>query len=284
MKKGEKRMSLRVFDPVKQDRSFAIPILGAFVAVLLAAPVEAAQLLFASEVTVPDSRLVQVDPVTGAVVSAFPIQQGIIISGMAYNPTTGVLFGSSTSYGGDSLYKIDTTTGAYTLVRSLGHYFPGLAVQPGTHALFGMTLDGDLYTIDTNTGMSTMVGGDAALSSAHGLVFSPTGVLYASDTAGSGTSKLFRVDPSDGSASFIGVIPRDYVVSLAFDGTGSLYGCDNGAGSLVKIDPNTGSASTVGAFGNNNGHLAIEFVPEPQALLMLTLIGPLLARCRRAVA
>ncbi len=276
-------MFLHTSDIAKRQGLWAVPILGVWVLATFAVRIEAAQILFASEVIAPHSRLIQVDPATGATIGTFPFQETIIIGGMAFDPSSTELLGSSTSLGNHSLYKIDMTDGTYTLVGALGRYFPALAVQPQTHTLFGMTLDDDLYTIDKNTGMSTIVGGDPALSYPHGLAFSPTGVLYASDTAGFGTSKLFRVDPSDGMASFIGTMPYDYVVSLAFDQHGVLYGYDNGNNSLIRIDPNTGSAVTIGGSGSDD-YLAIEFVPEPQTLLMMTLVGLVFFRCRRVVA
>jgi hypothetical protein len=247
-----------------------------------------AQRLFTVETGFDDSALAEVDKATGAILNVYQVQQGLLIGGLAYDHSSNTLFAAGTYALGNgrqgALYTVNTTTGGFSLVGDAEPWISGLAVQPGTFQLYGATFEGDLYTVNKATGAATLVGSDHDdLDFVHGLDFSPSGVLYAADTGGAATSKLFTINPSTGDATFVATIDRDYVVGLAFDAGGALYGSDNSTSSLITIDTLSGGATTVGPYGSTGGHSSLAFVPEPGTWAMIVgagLIG-LAARARR---
>lgn len=95
-----------------------------------------------------------------------------------------------------------------------------------------------LYTVDTDTGAATLIGGDAT-AFFPGLAISSAGGLL-----GSGSS-LWIVNPSSGHASAIGTLP-ELVVSIAFDLQDRLWGIGNGTGTLWQLDATTGQSIAAG--------------------------------------
>ncbi|MCO6458330.1 MAG: Ig-like domain-containing protein [Pirellulaceae bacterium] len=214
--------------------------------------------LFTVENATFDSNLAELNPATGQVTSTFPTQSGVLMSGLAYDSSTSSLFGFDAFNG---LYRINTTTGGFTPIGSSSAGINGLAVQRGTFDLFGITGGGALYRVNKTTGATTFVGSSgAAVSTVHGLAFSPGGTLYASDTVGTGTSNLLTINPATGARSMAATINRDFVVGLDFSSAGVLYGSDNGTDTVITINTSTGAATTVGPFGNSKGHNTIAWV------------------------
>lgn len=109
----------------------------------------------------PATNLYVLDPTNGAIVSTIgPF--GFAITGLAFDPSTGVLYGSTGNQSPTSpksLVRIDTSTGAGTLIGSFG-----VSGQTMADLTFGGTLygsgssRGDLYTVDRATGLATFVG------------------------------------------------------------------------------------------------------------------------------
>ncbi len=95
---------------------------------------------------------------------------GIDGRGMAFDPITGTLYATgSDGYWVQSLYAIDTTTGAASLIGSTGitSFRIGLAFDPVAGVLFantgssGLSDDCKLFTINTSTGAASLVGPNA---------------------------------------------------------------------------------------------------------------------------
>lgn len=81
--------------------------------------------------------------------------------GMAYDDTHGILYAT----GGGSLYTVDTTAGASTLVGSMGisNNRIGLAYDEVGGVLYANNADtGSLYTLDVTTGAAALVGANGA--------------------------------------------------------------------------------------------------------------------------
>jgi hypothetical protein len=100
---------------------------------------------------------------------------GIDGRGMAYDPNTGILYATgSNSYGQQSLYSVDTSTGIASLIGAMGitNYFIGLAFDPASKVLYANTGshgqpnvqpdDGKLFTVDVNSGLASLVGLNSA--------------------------------------------------------------------------------------------------------------------------
>jgi hypothetical protein len=131
--------------------------------------------------------------------------------GLAFHPTTGVLFGVSSTLT-DTLLTIDTTTGVATAIAPLGSAgrdVSGLAFN-ASGTLYGAAFRDNnadnLVTINTTTGAAFTIGplgtnqGPAAGAAVGGLEFDPqSGILYYSEGI-----NLYTVNPSTGAASLIG--------------------------------------------------------------------------------
>ncbi len=218
--------------------------------------------LFAMENTMEDCRLVEINPGNGGVFRTWASPVGYVdIDNLAYDPSTDRLFGIGLT---GALHRISMVTGEFmpigrvTTSNGWAVAATGLAVHPETAELYTITHGGQLYKVNKQDGAATYIG-DSFVGAVHALAFDTNGTLYASDTAGSGTSKLLTVSTETGAYTQVATIERDYIVGLAFDPSNTLYGADNGTDSLVTIDVATGSAKTVGGFGNERGH-SIAFV------------------------
>jgi hypothetical protein len=106
-----------------------------------------------------------------------------------------------------------------------------------------------IWTIDETTGVMTEVGsydpGGTGLVF-NGLAFDPmTNVLY-----GCNSEKLYTVSMSNGESTLVGTfgISQGWMIGIAFDGTGKLYGVDisnDRTGNLYLINTSSGVATIV---------------------------------------
>src|SRR5262245_16740452 len=125
---------------------------------------------------VASPRLLRVNPETGAVTAVGPI--GFAVTGLAVDPTTGVLYGSTNTHSvssPNSLVTINRQTGAGTVVGAYGgtNVVADLTFN-GTGQLFGWDEDtDDLVTIDKATGAVTVVGDAGVSTRGDGLTFCP---------------------------------------------------------------------------------------------------------------
>jgi hypothetical protein len=254
---------------------------------------QAAPILYAADASTTNDYkrnvLHTLDPTTGAATFVGPFNVDGLMASLAYDPTKDVLYGTTTA--SNNLYSINRSTGAATLIGSLGaELMHGLAFDPSTQTLYGTygVSGGDgLYSIDTATGAAALVGHVGFFRADHldrvvGLAVSPqTGDLYGSLGGSAGTGGLVRIDKVTGQGQLIGFF-TPHIEGLAFEpATGMLYGVDNSnTRSLYTIDVTTAAARYVGSTGLANP-LGLEFVPEPATLSLLVLGGLLLARRRR---
>jgi hypothetical protein len=158
-----------------------------------------------------------------------PTQVGPIgfvdVFGLAFDPSTGVLYGSATGTL-DELITIDTSTGAGTVVGPLGfNRVRGLAFDGATGTLYGVDATTDqLITIDKTTGAGTAVG-PLGYNRVDGLAIDPaTGTLYGSDSP---SGLLITIDKATGAGSpvgaFFGMPIRDAGSAYVFVRSGSAW-------------------------------------------------------------
>lgn len=102
-----------------------------------------------------NSQLVEINPYN---CECRHISIGVGFLGLAYNPITNKLYGSSSN---DYLFEIDPNTGEQELIGPFGHavlYMVGMAFD-ADGVLYGWDLGNDyLWTINTSTGDATKVG------------------------------------------------------------------------------------------------------------------------------
>ena len=196
-------------------------------------------------------RLLTIDINTGAgtLIGATGLGQ---VPGLAIN-SNGIIYGMSDDPDAD-LYKIDAETGAAVFIGSTGSNFMPAIAFDGNDILYGLGLDPNtfefqLFTIDTNTGVPTIVG--PAPGDWRGMAFDPTdGTIWAS-TAG---QEIYVINPNTGTPKLVGLTGLNGgVPDIDFDDAGNLYGAVGGGGSgnnnFISINKISGEGTIIGSIG-----------------------------------
>jgi hypothetical protein len=206
------------------------------------------------------------------------------VTGLAFDPNSGVLYGST---GGVSGTKLLTINPANASVSVVGGFNSGSVTmtdlafdQSGN--LWGISSSGgaNLYSVNKATGAATSIGASGVSFTEGGGLAIIGGVFYGApipgdygtynSTTGVYTNIATPASPVGSGGSY---------AALAFDGA-TLYGdnlkpgSNGGATHLVKIDPTTGTVTDIGASVTHLDAIAIQ-VPEPAtALLLLLSVAP----------
>jgi PKD repeat protein len=159
-------------------------------------------------------------------------------------------------YGTNSLYAVDTTSGATTLIGPSpaygGETWTGMTGAPdGTMYASSTNISrSTLYTVDLATGTPTVIGEitgapaiiDIAYNTLDGFIY---GVEIVNDV-------LVRIDPATGAGTVVGAlgVSANYAQGMDFEEeSGVLYwAAYTTQGELRILDPNTGASVLVGAF------------------------------------
>jgi hypothetical protein len=159
------------------------------------------------------------------------------------------------------LYTVDPTTAVMTSVGPIGYAVTGLAVDPTSGILYGVTSGNSaasprsIITVDKLTGAGTLVGA-LGLAAGHGsadICFDAAGQMFGFDTHGaitSADSKLLLIDKTTGAASepFASVGFGTNGDAMDFDLGGVLWLFPEGAGAAFlttyyTVNPATGAAT-----------------------------------------
>lgn len=262
-----------------------------------------AAVLYASSAAGGPGNLYILDAATGATVQNIGALNNVAganypITGLAFHPTTGVLYGSTGNNPATTAARLVTINPATAMVTEIGAFNAGPVNSSGTPStmadldfdsagnLYGVGSIGgpQLYSINVATGQATAIGTTGLTSTTGGgLGISPGGVFYGTPTASrygtynSGTGAYTDIanpaKPAGGGG----------YGSLAFDG-GVLYGLNVGPGSpppthLVTIDLATGVVTGLGAAVNSLDAIAFR-IPEPGSLAMLAIAALALTTMR----
>jgi len=270
-----------------------------------------ASTLYASAASGGTGELYILNQSTGAVVQDIgPLNDATGLNygmtGLAFNPLTGVMYGSthnlSVAKGGDPatvarLVKINPATAQVTVI---GQFNAGNAGTPATMTdlafdaagkLYGIGSVGgpQLYSINEITGQATVIGNSGLTSTGGGgLAISPSAKFYATPTS----SRFGTYNSATGVYTNIATPTKPVTggsyAGLGFD-AGVLYGIYSAPGSppptyLVTFDPVTGVATSLGTSANSLDAIAFQ-VPEPAAFGLLAIgVTMLLARRRHTKA
>jgi hypothetical protein len=122
-------------------------------------------------------------------------------SALAFDPTTGVLYGlAGTTLASVSLYSVNQTTGAFSLIGNTSPVIRGLEFD-SSGQLYGFEQQGDLYEIDKSNGSITLVGGSGPTALvAEDSAFTPAGELFFTDFDGD----VFHIDVTTGLRTVVG--------------------------------------------------------------------------------
>jgi hypothetical protein len=257
-----------------------------------------AQTLYGSTSAGGPGELYILNSATGAVVQDVgPLNDGSAvnypITGLAFNPLTGVLYGSTGNASAGTAAKLVTINPATGLVTVVGSFNAGPVNTVGTPStmadiafdsaghLFGIGSIGgpQLYSINIVTGQATVIGATGlTATSGGGLAISPMDVFYGTPTS----SRYGTYDSTTGAYTNI-TNPTKPVggtyAALAFNGSGALYGLNLGpapdmATHLVTFDPTTGVVTDLGASVSALDGIAFA-VPEPSTLALVLTAGTL---------
>jgi sugar lactone lactonase YvrE len=170
--------------------------------------------------------------------------------GLAFSPTgTAYTITNMGSMALAQLATLDLKTGAASLVgQPLGQslMMMGVIVSP-QGALYGGAMPSgmpptSLYSIDTSTGLPTLVGLSGTSGELMSFAYDPQGTLYSASP-----TRLYTVDLSTGNANLVTPLSIGAVMGLAVDGDGIMYATNfvpcPPCSSVYRIDPVTGSAT-----------------------------------------
>jgi hypothetical protein len=270
-------------------RTFQL-ILCAAALLSLTAPSDAS-VIYGATASGSPGNLYRLDPATGASLGLVgPLDDALgtnyPITGMAFHPTTGVLYGSTGNNPAETAGLFVRINPATAQVSVIGPFNAGPVNSDGTPATMAdLAFDGSgnlygigsiggpqLYSIDILTGQATVIGNSGLTSTTGGgLAISSSGVYYATPTA----SRYGKYDPGTGAYMNITNPAKPggggSYAALEFGG-GRLYGLNSAPGSppptyLASIDPPTGTVTNLGQ--SVNALDAIAWIPEPGTLTLL---------------
>jgi hypothetical protein len=250
--------------------------------------------LYASTAAGAAGELYILNPATGAMVQDVgPLNDSLganyPITGLAFHPTTGVLYGSTGNNNTAAQGTLVTINPATALVTVIGPFNAGPTNSSGSPTtmtdlafdsagnLYGVGSIGgpQLYSINTATGQASVIGGTGLTStSGGGLAISSSGAFYGTPTS----SRFGTYDSGTGVYTNIAnpAKPAGTGAYGALDYNGNvLYGLNIGPGSppptaLVIIDPATGAVTNVGFSLDSLDAIAFQ-IPEPTSLLWIAL-------------
>lgn len=141
----------------------------------------------------------------------------------------------------DNLYVLDQTNGAAILIGSTasGPTAPAGLAYNGVNMYTIDLYDGELYTLNLNTGVPTYVG-TTGFGGWQGLAADPTdnGQLYGITQS----NELYRI-ATDGTPTFIANGVGSLITALDFDNNGTLWGIEFYTGKVLTIDKSTGAVT-----------------------------------------
>jgi hypothetical protein len=243
-------------------------------------------------------ELFTLNPATGAMLSDVGPLNDLLnvnypITGLAFNPITGLLYGSTGNSTLSTAAKLVSINPATAQVTVIGAFNTGVVNGSGVPAtmadisfdaagnLFGVASIGgpQLYSINILTGQATVIGTTGLTStSGGGLAISATSIFYGTPTA----SRFGTYNSGTGAFTLIAnpVKPLGGAyAALDFDGS-TLYGLDLGPGPalathLVTID-SLGGVTDLGASVSLLDAIAFQQpIPEPSAMALLLVVGAL---------
>lgn len=127
---------------------------------------------------------------------------------------------------------------------------------------FFTTQNGTLVTIFPTVGVASPIGPVTGLSSGQtivGMGFSVAGsTMYLATTNLSfGGSELYTINIGNGAATLVGTITNaPFLLAIAVDCNGNIFGFDDGNDNLISIDPATGAGTVIGSLGVDAGPFA----------------------------
>ncbi len=160
------------------------------------------------------------------------------VDGLAYDSTTGVLYGAHARSGTDVLIQIDMTTGAH-VPNAFGAGVDYVPIPP----IAGNTITDDIAIDPT------------------------TGIMYASVNSGGSSDRLIRINKLTGLTTDVALITVPDIEGLGTDASGQLWGTSGTQGILYEINKVTGVGSNGRPINNGSDYEAVDcFALSPSVI------------------
>lgn len=184
------------------------------------------------------------------------LASGLAASASAQSATLYAI-GNGVVDGSSNLYKIlnyATSPLAYNLGET-GVKLLDIAINPVDGKAFGISGNGNLYTINLANAQVTRVG-NCGVSNLNALDFDANGSLFA---WGSGPTNLYRLNTATAAATLIGNVGFPAGGDLTFDCAGNMYGASGTQ--FLRISSTNGAATVVGSTGIS-GFFGMDIGPD----------------------
>lgn len=170
-----------------------------------------------------------------------------------FNAGTGGLWGAANGDDDDSFFAITDATVLYrihpvaqttTLIGTVGMNITGLAYDIYSGVLYG-TDYANLYTIDTGTGVPTLIGSLNGPNAVWAIDYvQPIDKIVAVNQT---DNAMYTIDTGTGNATYVGPTGEDRITDVWFNDTSDiLFGVANLPGRILTLDINTGAATVIG--------------------------------------
>jgi DNA-binding beta-propeller fold protein YncE len=185
-----------------------------------------------------------------------PSAKPVGVTGMAFHPQSGILYGITSELSPNSphsLVTIDATSGAATLVGDLNLVGSDLAFDSKGTLYVWMQATSQLGTVDVTSAKVTAIGRGGPPGPPAGIAIDPQGMVYVTAKGASGT--LDNVDLNTGALQvgppLTGAPFSTQINSMSFSPSGLLLAVNSNGGSpakarLVTINTATGAVAAIG--------------------------------------
>ncbi len=178
---------------------------------------------------------------------------------LASDKNEGIMYGAFYASPSTSLYSIDLSTGAATLIGTMGDGIMISIACDGDGNLWGLNLDDNIYAIDKTDGHMTLVGAAGFDANyAQSMAWDPaSGIVYlAAYNLGSNSGELRVLDTETGATQLVGVFPGNAeITAFGFPGGGSV--------DFVTVSPTSG---TVAANSSTTVQVELDATTLPNGL------------------
>lgn len=147
------------------------------------------------------------------------VDYNLVAAETAEDPSTGEIFGEfyNNDFSGMEFGVIDYANKTRTTISSAQNVYAAMGIAKDGYA-YGVASDGNLYKIDRNTGVETLVGATGlTLTDSEGAFYFQTGEIdpktntfYWSATTADGATALYTVDLTTGAATKLGDYSSDW--------------------------------------------------------------------------
>lgn len=179
------------------------------------------------------------------------------------HPLPGVLYSTSSGSAAGLLHTIDSNTGSMSVLGPFGiPELRSLSIRRSSGELYGSSTSptgSTLYRISADSGAAVR-SARIPLGDLRAIAFSPGDTLYGA----TGSGRLYRIHPSTGDTTFVGVTPGLQYSGLSFSPTsGILWAVVRPpVDTVYAVNPVTGAATILGGTGLTALNSAIAFGPS----------------------